>query len=102
LKKLLILILLIISIPAFSAVEKTGVVSNVQIWGGIAKAAVCSSNNTCVTYWVSLSDTKGNSGLSMWLTAKVSQSPVYIQGYAPDNDSHPYSGASKFYGMTVK
>lgn len=90
------------SAQVLSAVDKTGVVTNVQIWGGIAKAAVCSSNNTCVTYWVSLSDTKGNSVLSMWLTAKISQSPVYIQGYEPDDGNHPYSGASKFYGMTVK
>lgn len=95
-------ILLFLSMSAFAVVEKSGTLKVVQIWGSIAKTSVCSSESSCVAYWVSLNDSKGQAVYSTWLAAKLSQSKIYIQGYDPDNDSHPYSGASKFYGMTLK
>jgi len=94
--------MLFISSSAYSAVENTGNITAVKIWGGIAKATVCNSGNSCREYWVSLADTKGNSVLSMWLTAKVAESRVYIQGYNPDKPEHPYNNASKFYGMNLQ
>ena len=100
-KKLLVSLLLVAT-PAFAAVDMSGSISTVKIWGNIAKAKVCNSNNTCKEYWVSLSDAKGNSVLSMWLTAKVTKSPVYIQGYPADKPEHPYNNASRFYGMDIK
>lgn len=99
--KLLIILSTLISANCFSAVEKSGKVKNVQIWGGIVKTAVCSSDNSCTSYWVSLSDSNGQSVLSMWLAAKMAERTIYIQGYDPTNPDHPYDNASKFYGMTM-
>ncbi len=101
--KIVVFILaMFLSFSAYSAVDKTGTVVNVQLWGGVAKTTLCSGENSCTSFWVSIADAKGQSVLSMWLAAKLSGNKVYIQGYEPSNENHPYNGASKFYGMTLK
>ena len=99
-KKIFTMTLMLIAANSYSAVEKSGQIKKVSIWGGIAKATVCGSNSSsCASFWVSLSDSKGQAVLSMWLTARLSQNSVYVQGYDPDKPEHPYSNASRFYGM---
>lgn len=101
--KLAFLLVVFLVAPLCSAaVEHTGQVKTVKIWGSIAKATVCNSEDECVEYWVSLGDEKAQSVLSLWLAAKLSSSQVYIQGYEPDKAEHPYSNASRFYGMNLK
>ncbi|WP_054113231.1 hypothetical protein [Marinagarivorans algicola] len=93
--------LLLLSANTFATVEKTGSVKSVQLWGAIAKAKICSGENACTSFWVSLGDIKGQAVLSMWLAAKMAGNRVYIQGYDPDKPERPYSNASKFYGMNL-
>lgn len=100
-KIILALTLLLVSMPCFATVNKSGKIKTVQIWGPIAKAVVCSGENQCTTFWVALNDSKSSAVLSTWLAAKMANSNVYVQGHDPDNNTYPYSGASKFYGMNV-
>ena len=98
-RKIFVLILMLFTANACAVVEKTGQVRAVSIWGGIAKASVCDTNNACKIFWVSVADSHSQAVLSMWLTARVSQEQVYFQGYDPDKPEFPYSNASKFYAM---
>ena len=61
----------------------------------------CSGDNACTSFWIGLSDDRGQAVLSMWLAAKMAGNRVYVQGYDPDKPEHPYSNASKFYGMNL-
>jgi len=100
-KKLMGCLILFWSLGASAAVERSGDVKSVQIWGSIAKAKICASENACTYFWVDLGDSKGQAVLSMWLAAKLSSTRIYVQGYDPEKPEHPYSNASKIYGMNL-
>ena len=100
-KKFFIGLALCLATTAQAAVEKSGYVKSVRIWGAIAKATVCASETSCTAFWISLDESRSQAVLSMWLTAKMAENRVYIQGFDPDKSEHPYSNASRFYGMNL-
>lgn len=83
-------------------VEFTGMVNRVDIWGSVAKVRLCNSQDRCENYWIHLSNSNAQAVLSVWLTAKVSGAALSIQGYNDRPEKHPYSGASRFYGMFTR
>ncbi|WP_045826810.1 hypothetical protein [Teredinibacter turnerae] len=101
-KYVLGLLLAITSIQAMGATEKSGKVSNLQMWGNVAKAAICSGENSCQNFWLDITAENGQATFSMLLAAKMAGNEVYVQGYDDRNPDHPYYNASKFYGMTFK
>ena len=96
------ILLIAFSLQSLAATEKSGKVSNVQMWGNVAKAAICSDENSCQNFWLDITAANGPATFSMLLAAKMAGSEVYLQGYDDRNPDHPYYNASKFYGMTVR
>ncbi len=101
-KFILGIIIVILSHQALAITEKSGKVSNMQMWGNVAKATICAGENSCQTFWLDITAANAQATLSMLLAAKMADGEVYIQGYDDRNPAHPYSNASKFYGMTLR
>jgi hypothetical protein len=103
LKKIILFLGFLFAGSANAAVEFNGKVTSMFADGGIILATVCVSSESCKKFWIKPESDYSKAVISMLLSAKVTKSDIWIQGYNSDSTSiWPYDSAHRFAAMHLK
>ena len=101
-KNLLVLALLFSAYSHAGDTDWGGNITNIFADGGIVRIKVCNTTPECKDYWIDPTDDFGKALLSISLSAKATQSGVWVQGLGNQPADWPHYGTFKLTAIDHK